>query len=133
MITAAYILTLIMLALGALLGFKGWFDPKWGADLVRLQPKDGQPEGVAEFRGTFGGMFAGLHLAALAIGLFSGTDAGVAAASVIAAGWLGTAAARIHSFTVDAAANHPFVKQSIIIEIVVGMLVLAWPLAVVLG
>lgn len=133
MITAAYFLTLITLFLGTLLGFKGWFDPKWGADLVRLQPKDGQPEGVAEFRGTFGGMFAGLHLAALAIAVWGSRDAGIAAASVIAAGWLGTAAARVHSFTADAPARHPFVQQSIIIEIVVGMGVLAWPLAVGLG
>jgi hypothetical protein len=133
MITIAYLLTLVTLFLGTLLGFKGWFDPKWGADLVRLQPQDGKPEGVAEFRGTFGGMFAGLHLAALAIAIWGPNSAGVAAASVIAAGWLGTAAARIHSFTADADARHPFVKQSIIIEIVVGMAVLAWPVAVSLA
>jgi hypothetical protein len=133
MITAAYILTLVTLFLGTLLGAKGWLDPQWGAALVRLQPKDDQPEGVAEFRGTFGGMFAGLHLIALAIAIWGSADAGIAATCVVAAGWLGTAAARIHSFTVDAPANHPFVKQSIIIEIVAGMALLAWPIASTLG
>jgi Domain of unknown function (DUF4345) len=129
MTTFAYALTLITLFLGTALGLKGWLDPQWGADLVRLRPKDEQPEGVAEFRGTFGGMFTGLHLVAFGLVLWGSQEAGVAAASVVAAGWLGTAAARIHSFTVDAPAKHPFVQQSIVIEIVVGMLILAWPLA----
>jgi hypothetical protein len=132
MTTIGYALSVLTLLFGAGLGIKGWLDPQWGAALVRLQARPDQPEGIAEFRGTFGGMFAGLHLAALGFVLLGSQAAGLAACGILAAGWLGTAAARIHSFASDPAARHPFVKQSIIIEIVVGSALLAWPIALAL-
>lgn len=132
-----YALTVIGLVLGTLLGLKGWLDPGWGAALVRLQPRPDQPEGVAEFRGTFGGMFFALHAVALvwvaAAAMGGAPAAGVAAASVVAAGWWGTAAARFHAWTADAPARHPFVVQSIGIEIVAGALIAAWPIRHLFG
>jgi hypothetical protein len=131
--TIALWISAFALLLGTLLGLKGWFDPRWGADLVRLQAQPDKPEGVAEFRATFGGMFAGLHVAALVLLLTGSADAGAAACWVIVAGWWGTAVARIWSLAADAPARHPFVRQSILIEIVAGALVAAFPLALLAG
>jgi hypothetical protein len=133
--TIALWISALTLLLGTLLGLKGWFDPRWGADLVRLAPKEGQPEGVAEFRATFGGMFAGLHAMALVLLMLdagqgaAGSGAGGAVCLVLAAGWLGTAIARTHAYLADPPARHPFVRFSIGLEIVVGLLTAALPLA----
>lgn len=119
----------ITLGLGALMGLKGMADPAWAARLVRLQPEPERPEGVAEFRGTFGGMFLGLHVVALAVVLAQGGEAGQAVCWVLAAGWWMTAVGRAWARVADPAANHPFVLQSIVIEVVAGALIAAWPLA----
>jgi hypothetical protein len=122
-------ISVIMLGLGTLLGLKGWLDPQWGARLVRLQARPDQPEGITEFRGTFGGMFAGLHLAALVLVHLEGPAVQNAVCWVLAAGWWGTALARTHSVLVDPGANHPFPRFSIGLELVVGLLIAALPLA----
>jgi hypothetical protein len=119
----------ITLGLGALMGLKGMADPQWAARLVRLQPEDGKPEGMAEFRGTFGGMFLGLHVVALVIVLFQGGAAGIAVCWVLAAGWWMTAIGRAWARVADPGTKHPFVLQSIAIEVVAGTLIAAWPLA----
>ncbi len=124
-----YWISAIMLLLGTALGLKGWFDPAWAAALVRLQPRPDQPEGVAEFRATFGGLFAALHLAALLVLLTGGPEAGAAVCWVLAAGWWGTAVARGWSMAVDAPARHPFQRFSTGLEVVVGLLVAAYPIA----
>lgn len=126
--TVAWSLSGITLALGTLLGLKGWLDPQWGARLVRLQPRDGQPEGVAEFRGTFGGMFAGLHLAALVLLVTAGPAVQDGVCWVLAAGWWGTALARAHATVADPPARHPYVRFSIGLELVVGLMCAALPL-----
>jgi hypothetical protein len=120
------------LAFGAGLGVKGLFDPAWSGQLVRLQPDNGQPEGYAEFRATFGGMFLGLHFAALAFLIFWGGMAGVAACSILAAGWLFTALGRYISYSYDPDTQHVHVVRSIAIEIVVGLAIVAWPVAYLL-
>lgn len=125
----AFSISAIMLALGTALGFKGWFDPNWAAALVRLQPRPDQPEGVAEFRATFGGMFAGLHLVALLILLVAPPQTGIAVCWVLAAGWWGTAVARAWSMAVDPPARHPFQRFSTGLEVVVGLLVAAYPIS----
>jgi hypothetical protein len=117
------------LAFGAGLGVKGLFDPAWAGKLVRLQAEHGQPEGFAEFRSTLGGMFLGLHLAALiCLGLSRG-EAGIAACSILAAGWLFTAVGRFMAYKMDQDCKHPHVVMSIGIEVVAGILIAVWPIS----
>jgi hypothetical protein len=132
--TIGLYVSVIGLALGALLGLKGLLDPQWAARLVRLQTEPGKPEGAAEFRATFGGMFFGLHaVALLLVHVPGGGQGGLAACWVVAAGWWFTALGRAWSRLVDPPARHPFVLQSIAIEIAAGFLIAAWPIAVLLG
>lgn len=97
---AAWCLSALALAFGASLGARGLLDPRWAQKLVRLQP-DEQGGGFAEFRATYGGMFLGLHAAALVLALmwivFGGALVGVlatGACAVIAAGWAAAAFGR---------------------------------------
>jgi hypothetical protein len=124
-----FIISAATLAFGAGLGLKGLFDPRWAGKLVRLQPENGQPEGFAEFRSTLGGMFLGLHLVALLFVIFGGSQAGVAACVILAAGWLFTAVGRFMALKMDEDCNHSHVKTSIGIEVVAGLLILVWPIA----
>jgi hypothetical protein len=116
------------LAFGAGLGLKGLFDPAWAGKLVRLQAEHGQPEGFAEFRSTLGGMFLGLHLAALiCLGLSRG-EAGIAACCILSAGWLFTAVGRFMAYKMDQDCQHRHVVISIGIEVVAGILIAVWPI-----
>jgi hypothetical protein len=118
-----------VLAFGALLGLKGLLDPAWAGKLVRLQAETGQPEGYAEFRSTLGGMFLGLHGAALScMGLLK-EQAGLAACLILSAGWLMTALGRTVAYCNDAECRHPHVVMSIGIEIVAGVLIAVWPVS----
>jgi hypothetical protein len=120
------------LAFGAGLGVKGMFDPMWAGRLVRLQPENGQPEGYSEFRATFGGMFLGLHLSALAFMVFWGEEAGIAACSVLAAGWLFTALGRYLSYSMDSNTQHSHVVRSVAIEVIIGLAIAVWPITSVM-
>lgn len=128
-----FLISAATLAFGAGLGLKGLFDPAWAGKLVRLQPENGQPEGFAEFRSTLGGMFLGLHLAALiCVGFWKG-DAGLAACVILSAGWLFTAVGRFMAYQKDPNCQHPHVVTSIIIEVVAGVLIAIWPISVLLA
>jgi hypothetical protein len=116
------------LAFGLGLGVKGMFDPAWAGRLVRLQAENGQPEGYAEFRATFGGMFLGLHLSALAFLVFWGKDAGIAACSILAAGWLFTALGRYLSYSIDTHTHNGHVARSVAIEGIIGLAIAVWPI-----
>lgn len=103
----AWILNALGLLFGAALGARGLFDPRWAQRLVRLQP-DEQGGGFAEFRATYGGVFLGLHVAALLLTvkwLFGGEAvlgaAAIGAAAVIAMAWLGAAFGRVLSMARD--------------------------------
>jgi hypothetical protein len=103
----AWCLSALALAFGAFLGTRGLLDPRWAQKLVRLQP-DEQGGGFAEFRATYGGLFLGLHLAALLFALMwivrGGALVGVmatGACAVIAAAWAGTAFGRAVSMWRD--------------------------------
>lgn len=121
------------LAFGAGLGVKGLFDPAWAGKLVRLQPENGQPEGFAEFRSTLGGMFLGLHLAALiCLGIWQGA-AGMAACFILSTGWLLTAVGRFIAYKKDPDCQHKHVVTSIVIEVVAGVLIAVWPVSQLLG
>jgi len=117
----AWVLNALALAAGALLGARGFIDPKWAQKLVRLQP-DQQGGGFAEFRATYGAMFAAMHVVALFFTLkwVMGGEyvLGVAAAgasAVIAAGWGGTAIGRAISMWRDGARTR-FNELSTMIE-----------------
>lgn len=120
------------LAFGVGLGVKGMLDPTWAGQLVRLQPENGQPEGYAEFRATFGGMFLGLHLSALAFMVFWNKEAGIAACSVLAAGWLFTALGRYLSYSMDSNTQHSHVVRSVAIEVIIGLAIAVWPITSVM-
>ena len=125
----SYLISSAALAFGAGLGLKGIFDPAWAGKLVRLQPENGQPEGFAEFRSTLGGMFLGLHLAALiCTGLWKG-EAGLAACTILSAGWLMTAFGRFIAYHKDPDCRHPHVVMSIWIEVIAGVLIALWPIS----
>ncbi|MBY0567791.1 MAG: hypothetical protein K2P70_10785 [Hyphomonadaceae bacterium] len=117
----AWVLNVLALLVGVALGVRGLFDPKWVARLVRLR-EDG-PGGGAEFRATYGAMFIGLHLVALAMTgkyLIGGTYVvGVAAsgaAAVLAAGWAGAAFGRVVSILRDGA-DTKFNRASVVFEL----------------
>ncbi len=103
----AWGLNVIALALGAALGARALIDPKWAARFVRLKA-DEQGGGFAEFRATYGGVFLGLHLAALLLALryllSGGALVGVVAAgasAALCAGWAGAAFGRFVSMVRD--------------------------------
>ena len=103
----AWCLSALALGFGAWLGLRGLITPRWAQKLVRLEP-DQQGGGFAEFRATYGGLFLGLHGAALFFALswivFGGALIGVlatGACAVIAAAWGGAAFGRALSMLRD--------------------------------
>ncbi len=117
----AWILNALALAAGALLGARGLLDPKWAQKLVRLKP-DEQGGGFAEFRATYGGLFAAMHAAALVFtlkwvmgGEFVLGVAATGASGVIAAGWAGACFGRMLAMWRDGARTR-FNEISALIE-----------------
>jgi len=124
----AWCLSALALAFGALLGARGLLDPHWAQKLVRLRP-DEQGGGFAEFRATYGGLFFGLHAAALIFALMwivrGGALVGVmatGACAVIAAAWAGTAFGRALSMLRDRAYTR-FNLFSAALEVVVAIVI----------
>lgn len=76
------------------MGLLGLVAPRRAAMLVRL--RESAPEGFAEFRATYGGLFVGLGLVPL-------LSAAPEAYLVAAAGWGGAAAGRLVSMWLDGA------------------------------
>lgn len=109
MITFAWIVSALALAVGVFLGARGLIDPRWASKLVRLQA-DEQGGGFAEFRATYGGVFLGLHLVGLAFALYylrTGHPvmgvAAIGAVAVLSAGWGGAAFGRLIAIWRDGA------------------------------
>jgi len=129
---AAWVLNALALAFGALLGARALIDPHWAARLVRLRADDAQPGGFAEFRATFGGVFLGLHGAALVLSLYwilngiavVGVCA-IGASGAVAAGWFGAAFGRALSLWRDKGTRTRFNLISIGVETLVGLLIAA--------
>lgn len=130
--TILTIVSLIGLSLGAIYGLACLANPGFAASSVRLQANPDQPGGYAEFRATFGGVFLGLHLAAIAF-LISSVSAAPVAAGVIAAGWFGAAIGRALALTMDGeqVANTSLNAKLIVLEVVMA-LAIASPLLQVL-
>jgi hypothetical protein len=126
----AWCLSALALALGAFLGARSLIDPRWAQKLVRLQP-DERGGGFAEFRAAYGGLFFGLHAAALFFAvswiLFGGALVGVlatGACAAIAAAWAGAAFGRVVSMLRDSAYTR-FNLYSALFEAVLAMIIAA--------
>lgn len=103
----AWIFNVIALLFGAVLGARGLIDPQWAARFVRLKP-DEQGGGFAEFRATYGGVFALSHAVALVFSvkwLFGGEFMfglyAAAASAPLAAAWAGSCGGRVLSMWRD--------------------------------
>jgi hypothetical protein len=96
------------LLIGACLGLAAMMYPRWAARLVRLD--EAAPGGKAEFRATYGGLFAFPHILAMGcVWLQNGAD-DLAATSLatgailmLAAAWGGSAFGRLASILLDKA------------------------------
>jgi len=134
----AWGLNVIALCFGAALGARALIDPKWAARFVRLKADD-QGGGFAEFRATYGGVFLGLHMAALLLALrylmSGGALVGVVAAgasAALCAGWAGAAFGRLVAMMRDRA-DTKFNRISCVVELVmalaIGMPWFVWALS----
>jgi len=117
--------SVLALLFGAGLGARALLDPRWAQRFVRLQP-DEQGGGFAEFRATYGGVFLGLHAAALLLALryllAGGALIGVIAAgavAVLSAGWAGSAFGRFVSVLRDKS-DTKFNRISIVAELLIA-------------
>lgn len=126
----AWCLSALALAFGACLGLRALLSPLWAQKFVRLEP-DQQGGGFAEFRATYGGVFLGLHGAALYFALswivFGGALIGVlatGACAVIAAAWGGAALGRTVSMLRDGAYTR-FNLLSAFVEAVIAVIIAA--------
>jgi hypothetical protein len=105
----AWWINALALVVAAGLGVRALIDPNWAARFVRLKADD-QPGGFAEFRATYGGLFAFAHGAAFVLTLKYLTDgdhviglAATGAAAPLAAAWAGAAFGRCVSMLRDGA------------------------------
>tara|TARA_R110002096_G_scaffold196794_6_gene379776 strand:+ start:3495 stop:3902 length:408 start_codon:yes stop_codon:yes gene_type:complete len=116
------ILLVVAGLLGALLGAAALVSPEWAARFVRLKADPDQPDGYAEFRATFGGVFLMMHVAFL--GAFYMGAGMIGAAGVLCAAWAGAAGGRLVSLVLDAAkgvrTKHNLVSLGV--EIVVAII-----------
>lgn len=121
--TVLDLLAIAALAFGALYGLACLANPQWAATSVRLQADPDRPGGFAEFRATFGGTLAGLHLMALAIVFLFPASVAMAALAVMAAGWFGAALGRSASLVLDRdKAVNPSLNWKLVgLEIIVGL------------
>jgi hypothetical protein len=124
-----WLLNMAALAFGAFLGARALFDPHWGARLVRLKADDERLGGFAEFRATYGGLFAASHGLAFLLsahwvlsGAFVTGAYAAGAALVLGAAWVGTGAGRALSMARDNTATS-FNKLSLAVEVATGLLI----------
>jgi hypothetical protein len=123
---------------GFALGMKGFLDPKWAGRLVGLQAAPEKPEGFSELRATYGGLFAGAHLASLALCLGAIfipalVSYALGACAVLAFAWIGTAKGRVWSLLLDPIPRTAFAWGSVGFEAALGLAFAAPWLALALG
>ena len=128
--TFLWVLNALALAFGVGLGARGLFDPKWAARFVRLKA-DEQGGGFAEFRATYGGLFAGVHVVALIMTLMYLTAgeyvvgvAATGAAAALAAGWAGASGGRVLAMLLDGA-DTKFNRTSAAVEAALAVAIAA--------
>lgn len=130
-VTAAAVLGCL---LGAGLGLVGLVSPSTAARIVRLQTDPAHPDGVAEFRASFGGLFLATH--GLGLLVLLGPYAGIATVDGLKLGvcatlgalWLGTAFGRLVAMAVTPSARVGYQAFAMIFETAVGAMI-ALPLA----
>jgi hypothetical protein len=120
------------LLIGAGMGLYGMINPKWASWLVRLRDDPARPGGFAEFRGTYGGLFLGVHATALVLmaqAFHGGGDMGLALGAMLtcAAAWIATSVGRLVSIAVDKTGGG-FNYGSVVFELILGVMILALPL-----
>ena len=103
-------------SLGAALGLAATLSPRWVLSLVGLAPSS--PEGLAEGRATYGGLFVALEFGASYFWLSRGVSEAVILAGLC---WLGAAAGRALSLGVDGART-PRNFGGLALEILIGLL-----------
>jgi hypothetical protein len=111
------------------LGLVGLFSPAAAAKIVRLQADPAFPDGMAEFRASFGGLFIGVHGMALAFLALTQTDQGhemaaIFACSSAAALWLGTALGRAFALAVDRRTRTAYQAFAVGFETALGAMLL---------
>lgn len=118
----AWLVSVLALIIGAGLGARALIDPDWATKFVRLKA-DEQGGGQAEFRATYGGVFLGLHAAALLLAIFylMGGEyvigvCATGASAAIAAGWGGAACGRAIAIWRDGA-DSKFNRMSVGVEL----------------
>jgi hypothetical protein len=116
--------------IGAGLGLVGLVSPKAAAKIVRLQADPANPDGVAEFRASFGGLFFAVHAACLASIALTVVAPFWLQVTIIACGvaaliWWGTAFGRLVAVAVDPVARTPYQLFAIGFELVLGALLFA--------
>jgi hypothetical protein len=123
------------LVAGAGMGLYALVNPRWAARIVRLRDDPDLPGGFAEFRGTYGGLFAGAHLFALVfmvavareIEAIAGMPThwtALGAAGACGVMWWGTAVGRVAAMAFDGAGTR-YNQGSVIFEVLIGLLILA--------
>lgn len=115
--------------IGAGLGLLGLVAPQSAARIVRLQADPAFPDGVAEFRASFGGLFLAVHGLALAM-LFTAGGAPTAFVCLTAAMiWLGTAFGRMVAILAAPPARSSYQIAATVFEAVLGLCLCAPMLA----
>jgi hypothetical protein len=114
------IVAMLACVVGAGMGLYAMVNPGWGAKLVRLQPAEGTAGGFAEFRATYGGLFAFSHLGALLGVLATGPSFSAIFCFPLAAGWVGAGVGRLMSIAFDGTGTK-FNTASVIFEFAMGI------------
>ncbi|MEM7766301.1 MAG: hypothetical protein AAF253_02305 [Pseudomonadota bacterium] len=123
MMTLFDYIAIAALAFGAFYGLACLANPRFAATSVRLQADPDRPGGFAEFRATFGGTLAGLHLSAIVIAVLFAGPVALAVMTVLAAGWFGAAIGRTAAIILDREMGvNPSLNWKLVgLEIIVGL------------
>ncbi|MFZ4122678.1 MAG: hypothetical protein ACOYKM_13550 [Caulobacterales bacterium] len=135
MMDVAGVIGAIGCSIGAAMGLRALFDPRWAGWLVRLRDDPNRLGGAGEFRGTYGGLFFFTHALGLATIVNGPLDlpiavdgflsvAGVGVLATCGLIWWGTAVGRLVSIFADRS-GLGFNWASVGFEIVLGAMVLA--------
>jgi hypothetical protein len=126
-IALAEIISMVGLALGALMGLGALISPQWAAGVVRLIADPARPGGYAEFRATYGGLLMMVHGGALALLITLGPSLGIAAVIPVALGWFGAAMGRTLSLILDTkrlngtGLNPVWVATELLLGVMIGL------------
>lgn len=113
------------------IGLGALFFPRWAAGVVRLvaDPDPARPGGFSEFRATYGGLLALIHVSVLIILLQPELDLTykIFALFPVAMGWIGAGLGRLLSLVLDKEDNREngLIPVWIPLELALGFAILA--------